>query len=175
MKNPPHSYFTIFAAIVKTLNRVFETTAVICLIGISALIFAQIVLRNFFSIGLPWLDEMARFLHIALVFLMVPVLLSEDGHIRIDFLSTRLKPRWQGWLQILILTACALFAGAFLASDIEFMSSYWDVPSPAMNMPNIIFFGSAFVGMAGLLLNAFGKLVHYILTSFKNGAATWAE
>jgi TRAP-type C4-dicarboxylate transport system permease small subunit len=174
MNNPP-KYFIIFTACVKTLNRLFESIAIICLIGISALIFGQIILRNIFSIGLPWLDEMARFLHIALVFLMVPVLLSEDGHIRIDFLSTRLKPHWQRWLQIVILTACVLFAGAFLVSDIEFMSSYWDVPSPAMSMPNIIFFGSAFVGMAGLLLNTLGKLVYYILTSFESGAETWAE
>ena len=164
-----------FATIVKTMNRGFEIVAMMCLIGISALIFAQIILRNFLSIGLPWLDEMARFFHIALVFLTAPILLSEDAHIRIDFLSTRLKPHWHGRLQILILTACVMFAGAFLVSDVEFLSSYWDVPSPAMNMPNIIFFGSAFVGMAGLLLNGLGKIIHHILVTSKNGEGTWAE
>lgn len=171
MKNPP-TYVMAFAAFIKTLNRIFETTAIICLIGVSALIFAQIILRNLFSIGLPWLDEMARFLHIALVFFTVPVLLSENGHISIDFLHTRLKSCWQQRLQLLILTACVVFAGAFLASDVEFLSSYWDVPSPAMNMPNIIFFGSVFVGMAGLLLNGLEKIVCHLLGTAETGATT---
>jgi len=174
MKNPP-TYVKVFVTFVNMMTRVFETIAIICLVGISTLIFAQIILRNIFSIGLPWLDEMARFLHIALVFLTVPVLLREDAHISIDFLYTRLKSPWQRRLQILILIACTVFAGAFLVSNVEFLSSYWDVPSPAMNMPNIIFFGSVFVGMAGLLLKGLEKIARSILMTTKNGATTWAE
>ena len=170
MGRSPQKYFLLFAAFVKMLNRIFETIAIGSLFGISALIFAQILLRNLFSIGLPWLEEMARFLHIALVFLTVPVLLSEDGHIRIDFLNTRLKPQWQGRLHILILALCVVFATAFLASDVDFLSGYWDVPSAAMNMPNIIFFGSAFIGMAGLLLNGLERMIHHFLKTSKDGA-----
>lgn len=165
----------IFSKLLHVINRVFETTAMVCLVGISGLIFMQIVLRNLFLIGLPWLDEMARFLHISLVFLTVPILLYEDAHIQIDFFSTRLSPRWKGLLQLLTLVLCVVFAGAFLYSDLDFMTSYWNVPSPAMNMPNIIFFGSAILGMAGLLLNSLGKIIQHMLTTSKNGATTWAE
>ena len=176
MEHSSPTFFVRFAAFVRILNRIFEMIAIGSLFGISALIFAQILLRNLFSIGLPWLEEMARFLHIALVFLTVPVLLSEDGHIRIDFLNARLNPRWQGWLYILILALCVVFATVFLVSDVQFFSGYWDVPSAAMNMPNIIFFGSAFIGMAGLLLNGIERIIHHIFMKHsKDGANAWAD
>ena len=56
---------------------VFEKIAIFSIFGISAVIFAQILLRNLFSIGFPWADELSRFLHIALIFLTVPILYRE--------------------------------------------------------------------------------------------------
>ena len=165
----------ILSTFLKIINRGFETIAILCIVGISSLIFAQIVLRNLFLIGVPWLDEMARFLHISLVFLTIPILLYEDSHIQIDFLSTRLSPLWKDVLKLIILLACIVFAVVFLYSDIDFMKSYWNVPSPAMNMPNIIFFGSAILGMTGFLLNGIAKIIQHMITICKNGANTWAE
>lgn len=174
MKNAILKSLRIFSKLLHIINRVFETTAIVCLVGISGLIFAQIVLRNLFLIGLPWLDEMARFLHISLVFLTIPILLCEDAHIQIDFFSTRLSPRWKGLLQLLTLVLCVVFAGTFLYSDIDFMKSYWNVPSPAMNMPNIIFFGSALLGMAAFLFNGIEKIIQHIIT-IKSGPNLWVE
>jgi TRAP-type C4-dicarboxylate transport system permease small subunit len=175
MENATLKSLRIFSTLLNIINRLFETSAMICIVGISLLIFTQIVLRNLFLIGLPWLDEMARFLHISLVFLTVPILFREDAHIQIDLLGTRLSPLWKGVLKLLILLSCVLFAVVFLYSDIDFMKSYWNVPSPAMNMPNIIFFGSAILGMAAFLFNGIEKIIQHIITICKSGPNPWVE
>ena len=139
---------------------VFEKIAIFSIFGISAVIFAQILLRNLFSIGFPWADELSRFLHIALIFLTVPVLYRERIIFKIDIFVERLPASAQNVVGAFTSLACVAFSLAFLFSFIEFMRVSWDVPSPALQMPNLLFFFGAFLGILMFLLTSLEKLIY---------------
>ncbi|CAE6948623.1 MULTISPECIES: TRAP transporter small permease [Pseudomonas] len=60
-----------------------------------------------------WMDEMARYLIIGSVMLLLGALWSEGGHMRINLLEQRLPARLARWLQLYQwLAACAFFTFA---------------------------------------------------------------
>ena len=76
----------------EKLGRALENAFLIALLGgLSLLAFAQIVLRNVFSIGLPWADGVIR-LSVLWLAVIAAVAASRDGkHIAIN-LAERLLP-----------------------------------------------------------------------------------
>ena len=148
--------------ILTGLINIFEKFAVFSLFGISAVIFAQILLRNFFSIGFPWADELSRFLHIALIFLTVPILYRERIIFKIDILIERLPASVQNVVGAFTSLACVAFSLVFLFSFVEFMRASWDVPTPALRMPNLFFFFSVFLGILMFLFTSLEKFIYDI-------------
>ena len=142
--------------------KIFETISVCCLFGISIVIMGQILLRNLFSIGFPWADELSRLLHIALIFLMVPILYRERALFKIDLFVKRLPMAAQIGFRFFSIAVCIGFCIFFMISFTAFMRGSWDVPSPALRMPNLVFFGSIFIGIAGLLVVSIERLIHEI-------------
>ena len=140
--------------------QILEIVAIFSLFGISAVIFAQILLRNLLSIGFPWADELSRFLHITLIFLTVPILYRERIIFKIDIFVERLPASAQNVVGAFTSLACVAFSLAFLFSFIEFMRVSWDVPSPALQMPNLLFFFGAFLGILLFLLTSLEKLIY---------------
>ena len=148
--------------ILTALINIFEKFAVFSLFGISAVIFAQILLRNFFSIGFPWADELSRFLHIALIFLTVPILYRERIIFKIDILIERLPASVQNVVGAFTSLACVAFSLVFLFSFVEFMRASWDIPTPALRMPNLFFFFSVFLGILMFLFTSLEKFIYDI-------------
>ena len=148
--------------ILTALINIFEKFAVFSLFGISAVIFAQILLRNLFSIGFPWADELSRFLHIALIFLTVPILYRERIIFKIDILIERLPASVQNVVGAFTSLACVAFSLVFLFSFVEFMRASWDVPTPALRMPNLFFFSSVFLGILMFLFTSLEKFIYDI-------------
>jgi TRAP-type C4-dicarboxylate transport system permease small subunit len=142
--------------------KIFETISVCCLFGISIVIMSQILLRNLFSIGFPWADELSRLLHIALIFLVAPILYRERALFKIDLFVKRLPMKVQFGCRLFSIAVCIGFSIFFMISFTEFMRGSWDVPSPALRMPNLVFFGSIFLGIAGLLGVSIERLIHEI-------------
>ena len=65
---------------------------VVSLVGIAAL---QIVLRDFFNIGLTWGDPLLRTLVLWVGMLGAMIASRSENHISIDILSRFLPPRWK--------------------------------------------------------------------------------
>jgi TRAP-type C4-dicarboxylate transport system permease small subunit len=141
---------------------VFEKIAIFSIFGISAVIFAQILLRNLFSIGFPWADELSRFLHIVLIFLTVPVLYRERIIFKIDIAIERLPASAQNVVGAFTSLVCVAFSLVFLFSFVQFMRASWDVPTPALQMPNLFFFFSVFLGILMFLLTSLEKFIYDI-------------
>jgi TRAP-type C4-dicarboxylate transport system permease small subunit len=148
--------------ILTGLVNIFERIAVFSLFGISAVIFAQILLRNFLSIGFPWADELSRFLHITLIFLTVPILYRERIIFKIDIFIERLPAAMQTVAGAFTSLVCVAFCLIFLLSFAEFMSASWDVPTPALRMPNLFFFFSVGLGILLLLFASLEKFIYEI-------------
>ncbi len=137
----------------------FEKISLIALAAIATLIFIQIVLRNFFSLAYASIDELARFAHISLVFLLVPLLFREGLHVNVDLLTHRVPPGVRRVLGLLSMLLTATYSAFFLASEVLFMGRNGSVPTPALGMPNWLFFAGAYVGMALLLVTACEQFV----------------
>ena len=161
MNSPTEKEPYRMAGVDKTI-KIFETISIICLIGISIVVMGQILLRNLFSIGFPWADELSRLLHIALIFLMVPILYRERALFKIDLFVKRLPMAAQIGFRFFSIAVCIGFCIFFMISFTEFMRGSWDVPSPALRVPNLVFFGSIFLGVAGLLGVSIERLIHEI-------------
>ena len=136
-----------------------EYVSLVCLAVIATLIFVQILLRNFLSVAYAGIEEVARFAHIALVFLLIPLLFREGLHVSIDLVTHRVGPRLGRALDACAALLTAVYSLFFLVSEYQFMAKNGSVPSPGLGIPNIVFFAGAYLGMALLLLTAGEKLV----------------
>ena len=132
----------------------FEKISLVALAAIATLIFLQIVLRNFFSLAYAGIEELARFAHINLVFLLVPLLFREGLHISVDLLTQRVPPAARRVLAALSALLTALYSAVFLVSEYQFMMKNGSVPTPALRIPNWFFFAGAYIGMALLFVTA---------------------
>ena len=136
-----------------------EYVSLACLAVIATLIFVQILLRNFASLAYAGIEELARFAHINLVFLLVPLLFREGLHVNIDLLTQHAGPRLKRVLDALAALLTVVYCLFFLVSEYQFMAKNGSVPSPGLGIPNIVFFAGAYLGMALLLLTAAEKCV----------------
>lgn len=92
------------------------------LLIMTGVIMMLVVTRNFMGFSFPWSEELTRYLLVWISFVGAAVLMRDDDHIKIDFLSMVLGPRanaarrividiltlifivflaWQGWLTAL--------------------------------------------------------------------------
>jgi TRAP-type C4-dicarboxylate transport system permease small subunit len=142
--------------------QVCEYVSLVCLAVIATLIFVQILLRNFVSLAYAGIEELARFAHINLVFLLVPLLFREGLHVNIDLLTQHAGPRLKRFLDAFAALLTVVYCLFFLVSEYQFMGKNGTVPSPGLGIPNIVFFAGAYLGMALLLLTAAEKCVQRV-------------
>jgi TRAP-type transport system small permease protein len=136
-----------------------EYVSLACLAVIATLIFAQILLRNFASLAYAGIEELARFAHVNLVFLLVPLLFREGLHVNIDLVTQHAGPKLKRALDAFAALLTVVYCLCFLVSEYQFMAKNGSVPSPGLGIPNIVFFAGAYLGMALLLLTAAEKFL----------------
>jgi TRAP-type C4-dicarboxylate transport system permease small subunit len=149
--------------------QICEQVSLGCLAVIATLIFAQILLRNFASLAFAGIEELARFAHIALVFLLVPLLFRKGLHVRIDLVIQYAGPRLKRALDALAALLTGIYCIFFLVSEYQFMAKNGSVPSPGLGIPNLVFFAGAYLGMALLLLTAAEQVVQEVTGRSKGG------
>ena len=143
-------------------SQTCEYVSLVSLAVIATLIFVQILLRDFVSVAYAGIEELARFAHINLVFLLVPLLFREGLHVHIDLLTHKAGPTLRRVLDSLAALLTVVYCLFFLVSEYQFMAKNGSVPSPGLGIPNIVFFAGAYLGMALLLLTAAEKLVQTV-------------
>jgi TRAP-type C4-dicarboxylate transport system permease small subunit len=96
----------------EALAERFETILLATLLGgLVVLASAQIVLRNFFSIGVTWGDGLARLAVLWLALLGALAASRGDRHIRMELVARWLPPRWRRATAIAMDLFTALVAG----------------------------------------------------------------
>ncbi|WP_172327950.1 TRAP transporter small permease [Mangrovicoccus sp. HB161399] len=121
------------------------------LAAMAGLVILQVAARNFADAGLPWADEAARFCGIGLVFLAVPLLALRQVLVAVtlgpDLMPLPLR-RAAGLVSDL---ATLAFAGLMLWSFAAFLPRAGKFLTPAIGLPNWIYYSLA---LAGCLLLA---------------------
>lgn len=132
---------------IESLCRLFERVAIAMLLITTTLIVLQVVARNLWQMGLPWADELARYGGLGIVYLAIPLLLLENGHIAVDLFISRVKGRSKQALllvnEIIVLGFCALF----LTGGYQFLLKAGKFSTPALQLPNLLFYLPAMLGM----------------------------
>ncbi|MGQ9366979.1 TRAP transporter small permease [Azospirillum sp. ST 5-10] len=129
-----------------------RTVAILSLALVAGLVVAQVAGRNLFNLGMAWADELARFSGIALVFLAVPVLALRGQHVAVDMVPQLLPLRQRRALAVAVEVAVLLFSGLALYGLHAFLGRAGGFVTPAIGLPNWLFYAPAVVGYLLLAL-----------------------
>ncbi len=92
-----------------------ESFLIVCTLSVMIFLsLSQVILRNGFEQGLPWIDLLLRQLVLWLAFLGASLATRTDKHLSIDFLKYLLPVHWNKRVAVLPLIASA-FISAFLS------------------------------------------------------------
>ncbi len=125
----------------------------------AALIIIQVIARNFFDKGLPWADELARFSSVSLVFLTIPLLALRRDMVSVTMLPDMVGPALRRWLHLIGELALLGFAIALLFGFASYLPRAGKFVTPAMGMPNWIFYAPALIGTLVLAAAALLRIV----------------
>lgn len=129
------------------LCRLSERIAIAMLLITTSLVTLQVAGRNIFQVGLPWAEELARYGGLGIVYLAIPLLLLNDKHIAVDIIVARLRGRARYAMQWFIEAVILLFCVLFLIAGYEFLLRAGKFTTPALSMPNLLFYLPAMAGM----------------------------
>ena len=145
------------------LCRGFELVAMGLLIVATTAIMVEILARGFFQTGLPGVGEFARYAGLGLIFLTVPLLLAQDAHVKVDlfFMRSRGRTRWTlaAFNEVATLAFCVLF----LVSCWWFMQRAARFSTPALGIPNLLYYLPAIAGMVLTTLVAADRVIGLVL------------
>jgi TRAP-type C4-dicarboxylate transport system permease small subunit len=116
------------------------------LILMTILVVGQVICRNFFDLGLPWADELARFCGVALVFLAAPRLLLDNKHIAVDLVPDMLPRAGRAVLEVVNRLLSLAFSAIILWALYKFLLRGWKFATPALGIPNLVYYLPAILG-----------------------------
>ena len=139
-------------------KRVLECMVVLCLAGMVALVFLNVVLRYVFNSGISISEELSRFLFVWLIFAGAIVAAIEGAHLGMDSV-VKLLPR-RGMIafavisDILVIACCVLLAhGAWVQAGLNMSNA-----SPVSGLPLGIMYVACLFASIGIGIVAIGHL-----------------
>ena len=134
---------TVIEGIVKGVRWLLaftRTAAAICLIASVAINFANIIGRYFFSVSIPWAEEIMLFLMVGCVFTGCCAVAWEGRQIRMDVVVSSLPPKLRDFVNLLselVMIAAAAAVTVFAWPVITELAAF-DERSQAANFPLVI-------------------------------------
>ncbi len=125
---------------VRWLLLLTSTMSAICLISSVAINFANIIGRYFFSVSIPWAEEIMLFLMVGCVFTGCCAVAWEGRQIRMDVVIGMMPPKLRDFFYLLaelVLIAVAIAVTVFAWPVIQQLAAF-DERSEAANFPLVI-------------------------------------
>jgi TRAP-type transport system small permease protein len=133
--------------ILKISGQIMEDLSIVLLVILFVSVFAQIIMRNFFSTGSVILEELARLCLVSLVFMMIPVLFIDKQHIIVDILIARVSIKFRRIMELIVYFLSSALMVFLLVAISQVMERNWNVRTPAIRMPNIVFYIPIVLGL----------------------------
>jgi len=133
----------VIEAVVKGIAGLLAITravAAICLISSVAINFANIIGRYFFSVSIPWAEEIMLFLMVGCVFTGCCAVAWEGRQIRMDVVINSLPPKLRDLANLLsevVMIATAIAVTVFAWPVVSELAAF-DERSQAANFPLVI-------------------------------------
>ncbi len=112
------------------------------------LVFYQVIMREVFGVGIPWVYELSCFFQITMVWLGVPILLYRNDNIRITAIYTKLPEFFQKFLNVLYYIIYIVCFAMICYGYYEYIKSLATVSSAVLHIPNYVFYGSFVFGIS---------------------------
>lgn len=125
----------------KIYNRIEEIFISILVLVSSGMVFINVILRQF-NMGMPWTEELIRYLIIWITFLGMSVCVREGSHISIDAIPNMLKGTAKKLLEATVHLLCIVFSLLMTWFSFLFLESLSDAGqlSPALGVPMHYFY-----------------------------------
>jgi TRAP-type mannitol/chloroaromatic compound transport system permease small subunit len=139
--------------------QVGQAASFIILALIGAVMY-EVVSRYLFNAPTKWSGEMSQYLQAGVVLLGGGYCLTTDGHVRVDILHGKFKPRAQKVIEILTFMVVLCFASAMVWQGAEASYEAWVHDKRSMTILEFPLFPSMVlvpIGAALLLLQSFGR------------------
>lgn len=107
----------------RLLIRALELVVIALMGTISALVIAEVALRNLFGMSLIVTDELSRSLMVWTALLAATLLVHEDGHVRITLLTDALPPAPATALHVVAQLVVLCFLALLIVSSLSLMPS----------------------------------------------------
>lgn len=124
---------------------ILKTLMVGCLVGITCLIFTNVVLRYGFNSGLFFSEEISRLAFVWLVFAGAQLMLHEHGHIGVDIVTRRVSPGVARWLLALTQLLMLYVTWLFLDGSWKQTLINLHVGAPSTGISMALFYGAGLV------------------------------
>lgn len=124
------------------------------LLVLTGAVFTSVIVRYFglFQGSMPWIDEMARYLSIWLVFLGSATALEQRKHVSADFMVGLVPLRGRPYLNLLIQLSILFFLVALTREGISLSQRTMLQSSPALGIPMGYIYMAIPVGGALMIL-----------------------
>ncbi len=149
----------------RWLERYFEESiCAVLAIGLSALIFTQVVMRYAFDSPLTWIDEISIYCMIWMVYIGASLAVRERAHIRVFSLLFVLPRRWASVLLVASDAIWLAFNLLMIWEGSVLVQSMWRQPftSPALGIPQKWPYLAVAVGFALMTLRLGQIYFHWI-------------
>jgi TRAP-type transport system small permease protein len=153
--------------ILKISGQIMEDISIVLLVILFLSVFAQIIMRNFFSSGSVILEELARLCLVSLVFMMIPILFLDKQQIIVDILIARVSPKIRKVMELIVYFLNSALTVFLLIAISQVMERNWNVRTPAIRMPNIVFYIPIVLGLVCTL----GACVYHFVVILANKEA----
>ena len=119
----------------KVFDRTLSITCAVFYAALTALAFAQVIVRYFLGGSLTWSEEAVRFLFIWLAFIGLTITMQREGHIGVKFIVELLPRSFQRFITLFCDVCILGFLGFFIFKGIGVSRATLYNLSPAMNIP----------------------------------------
>ncbi|WP_460096326.1 TRAP transporter small permease [Pseudomonas sp. S3_C01] len=131
--------------VLKLYFLALKVLIIACLVCITALIFANVVLRYGFNSGLFFTEEISRLAFVWLVFAGSQLMLHEKGHIGVDILTSRVSPKIAKHLLTLTFLLMLFATSLFLQGSWQQTVINLHVGAPSTGISMGLFYGAGLV------------------------------
>lgn len=136
----------------KNINRLLHAAIAVCLTCMATFVFANVILRYFFNLGLTWAEEASRYLFIWLIFLGAIVAYQENVHLGVDTLVKALSPKNRRKLFIINNIILVITMGLCVHGTWKITVLTGDQVSSSMQIPMSLVYVSGFICSAAMVL-----------------------
>lgn len=149
----------------KRLRRIEEALLVSSMALILILIFSQALFRYLFGSGFVWGEELARFTHVAQVWLGASLAIRTGGHIRVTFIRDLFSRKIKKYIDLLSTLLFFLFTLFIAINGTEFILQLINTGQKAPSMGILMAIPYTVIPLGGLLMSL--RLVQQFISILK--------